>query len=69
MAKREYEVVVGNIGTVYEGHNKAAALRYFNTYVKHSKSGYGRAGGEPVTVMMDGDIFMEYVTPEEEDTE
>lgn len=67
MAKRDYEVIVGNIGTVYEGHNKAAALRYYETYVKHSKEQYGRASNEPVTVMMDGDIMVEYFPPTTED--
>lgn len=53
--KSEYSVVVGNIGTVYDGSNKTAALKAYNTYVKQSKSMVGRAGGEEVNLMQDGE--------------
>lgn len=46
--KKTYSVVVGNIGQVYRGGSKSAALKAFSTYVKQSKSGKGRAGGEGV---------------------
>lgn len=47
-----YEVVVGNIGTVHTGNNKAKANKMFNSYVRDSKSGYGRAAGEHVTMFI-----------------
>ncbi len=58
MAK--YEVVVGNIGTVYEGQNKDSARRAYGTYVRASQSGSGRGSGEDVTMFEDGEICREY---------
>ena len=39
--KHEYEVIVGNIGSVYMGLNSRIANQKFSTYVKQSKTGYG----------------------------
>lgn len=60
MIKSEYEVIVGNIGTVYSGPNSKIARKTFSTYVKQSKTGYGRAGGEDVTLMKDREIIKEH---------
>jgi hypothetical protein len=60
MKKAQYEVIVGNIGTVYSGTDKAEADRQFDTYVQASQAGCGRAGDEPVTMMKDGDIYQEW---------
>jgi len=59
-----YEVLVGNIGAVHKGSSKAKALSVYNTYVRQSKSGIGRAGGEEVTLWKDGDIIKEYAVRE-----
>lgn len=56
----KYEVIVGNIGTVYSGNNFMQASAKYATYVKQSKSGVGRAGGESVTLMHDGEIRKEH---------
>lgn len=56
-----YEVIVGNIGTVYSGTNGFEANTKFATYSGQSKSNYGRAAGEDVTIMKDGEITREYV--------
>jgi RNA-splicing ligase RtcB len=58
MAK--FEVVVGNIGTVYSGNNFMQAQTKYSTYVKQSHDEYGRAAGEPVTLFHNGDIRSEY---------
>lgn len=50
--KDTYQVVVGNVGTVYDGSNKEKALKDFNAYVAISKSGKGRAGGEDVCIIV-----------------
>lgn len=50
-----YEVIVGNIGTVHSGSNKSEALKHWREYVRQSKTGTGRAGHEPVTLMIDGE--------------
>lgn len=58
--KHNYEVVVGNIGTVYSGHSKAKATLEYNGYVRDSKFGPGRASGESVTLFIDGEIGRDY---------
>ena len=57
MSKPIYEVIVGNIGSVYQGTDAEEAQRKFSVYVKQSESCEGRAGGEEVTLMKDGDII------------
>lgn len=55
-----YEVIVGNIGTVYSGNIIAEATRKYTTYVQQSRSGRGRAGGESVILMKDGEPIKEH---------
>lgn len=57
----KHQVVVGNIGTVYGSDNGEVARREYFDYVKSSKSGKGRAGGEDVTWFKDGDINKEFL--------
>ena len=59
--KHEYEVICGNIGTVHTGAAIRAAEIHFDEYVAQSKSEYGRAAGESVTLMRDGEIHREYI--------
>lgn len=56
-----YEVIVGNIGTVYSGGSSIEANQIFLEYRKDSREGIGRAAGEDVTVMCDGEIKYEYI--------
>ena len=52
MAK--YQVIVGNVGTVYDGDDGAQALREFKESLDLSKnSEFGRFAGEEVTMMID----------------
>lgn len=60
----EYEVVVGNIGTVYRGPDESMALKKFEIYVAQSEEGYGRASGESVTILKDGDVWREHMGAE-----
>ena len=55
-----YEVIVGNIGTVYSGDDMAEAKSTYESYVADSKADYGRAGGEDVTLMVDGEPDSDY---------
>jgi hypothetical protein len=55
-----FQVIVGNIGTVYDGNNFMQASCKFSEYVKQSKTGYGRAGGEDVTLMHWGEPRKEH---------
>ena len=55
-----YEVIVGNIGRVHEGSDSYKAASIYNRYVDLSKEGYGRAAGETVTLLRDGEIVQEH---------
>jgi len=57
----QFEVIVGNIGTVYSGDNEATAREAWRSYRADSISHYGRASGEPVTLFVDGNILDEYL--------
>ncbi len=50
-----FEVIVGNVGTVYSGYSRQEAERKYDTYAAISRSGVGRAGNEEVTLMVDGE--------------
>ncbi len=52
-----YTVLVGNIGTVYDGPLLKQALEDYGEYKRQSISNYGRAAGEPVTLLKDGEII------------
>ena len=55
-----YEVIVGNVGSVYSGNNGFTANTKFQTYAGQSKAEYGRASGEDVTLLKNGEIAKEY---------
>jgi hypothetical protein len=55
-----FEVIVGNIGTVYSGPDAIEAENHYAEYIDQSKSGVGRAGGEEVYMMIDNEIDREY---------
>lgn len=54
MAK--YTVVVGNLGTTYDGNCVAEAHAAFDEHI----SNYGRAAAETVTLFEDGEPIEEY---------
>lgn len=60
---RKYEVIVGNIGTVFETDNKRAAQTVYEDYVERSKSNFGRGANQAVVMMFDGEIEAEYNPP------
>jgi len=45
-----FRVIVGNIGTVYDGPSRKEAGQHYREFVSQSKSDCGRAGGETVTM-------------------
>jgi hypothetical protein len=55
-----WEVIVGNIGMIYDGNSYAEALRDYDRYVIQSISGYGRASDEDVTLMGNGEPYKEH---------
>ena len=58
--KPRFQVIVGNIGTVYDGTSRTQADCDFETYVNFSRTGYGRAAGEPVYLFFHGDPIREH---------
>jgi hypothetical protein len=60
---RTYQVIVGNIGTVYTGTEEKNAVSIFQVYVHHSKQLSGRAAGEDVWILLrgEGEVYREYV--------
>ena len=56
----DYDVVVGNIGTVYSGTSQSAAMGKYDEFVRQSKTNSGRAGGEDVILFKNGQIVKEY---------
>ena len=55
-----YQVIVGNIGSVFIGENENKARQSFNECVKLSKNKYGRWAVEPVTLFKGDTIIKEY---------
>ncbi len=55
-----FQVIVGNIGTVYSGDDDDAARCQYEYYAEASAAGYGRAGGEDVVLMADDEIEREH---------
>jgi hypothetical protein len=58
--KNQYQLIVGNVGTVYEGTNGFNAIKDYNQYVKLSKESTGRVSGESVTLIRNDEIYREY---------
>lgn len=56
-----FQVIVGNIGTVYTGNSYTQAMAKFTAYVKQSISGTGRASGESVIVLHNGEPQHEHL--------
>ena len=61
-----YQVVVGNLGTVYDGADAETAYECFGEYCGLSEGKYGRCSGETVTLMCEGEIAEEF-TPSNRD--
>ena len=59
--KKQYSVIVGNVGTVLETANKNEAVKTYGEYKRISISGVGRAGGEDVTLICDDEPLYEYL--------
>lgn len=55
-----WEVIVGNVGTVYSGSEDLARVAYAQ-YVEYSEAPTGRCSGEAVTLMHDGEPVQEFV--------
>lgn len=57
-----YEVIVGNVGSVYHGESEKDADEMFESYVEASREMVGaRCFGEDVTLFADAEIEREHV--------
>ena len=56
-----WEVIVGNIGTVLNTENGFEAKQTYSAYKKQSESDHGRASGESVVLLKNGDIEWEHL--------
>ena len=57
---RKYEVIVGNVGVAYAGDSWHEALRVYGDYKRQSTRGYGRAAGEGVVLLRNGNVKFEH---------
>ena len=55
-----YEIVVGKIGAVYHGRDKAKADAIFDECVRRSERGSGETAHQPVTMFCDGNPCRNY---------
>ena len=55
-----YQVVVGNLGMVYDGEDWVTARDHFDSYKRISQEGRGRAGGESVVLFDNGEVIAEH---------
>jgi hypothetical protein len=55
-----YEVISGNIGRVYAGNRLKLAREAYAEYARQSEDGYGRAAGEDVLLLKDGEPLCAY---------
>lgn len=61
MSDARFEVIVGNVGTVYHGDDIEKARTIAATYIELSRGDSGRAAGESVTTLRDGAVIAEYI--------
>lgn len=55
-----YTVIVSNMGTLCDTYDRREAMDYFKSAVEEVSAPRGRASGESVTLMFDGEIIREY---------
>ena len=60
MEQSIFQVIVGNIGTVYEGNQLKQALIDYKEYIEQSKNNYGRVSQESVAIFKNGEPWKEY---------
>ena len=59
--KKQYIVIVGNVGAVFYSNNKKDAIAIYKEYVKISDSSGGRIGGEDVTLFCNDEPLCEHL--------
>jgi len=59
--KKQYSVIVKNVGTVFNSNTKKDAIATYKEYVKMSDSSKGRVGGEDVVLTCNDEPLYEYL--------
>ena len=59
--KKQYSVIVGNVGVVFNSNIKRDAVAIYKEYVKISDSSRGRIGGEGVVLFCDDEPLCEHL--------
>ena len=62
---KKYQVMVSNIGTVCDTDERGEALDSYIEYMRASRDGYGKTGGESVVLFNNGEIEREYPHPDD----
>lgn len=62
----KFEVIVGNVGTVYNGTRRHEAMSAYASYRLKSEVGEGRAGNESVALLCNGHVILEHVAKGDE---
>lgn len=60
----KYEIIVSNLGIVHAGNNKKEYLKEYRFYHKAVLSPFGRASGENIHGLINGQIDREYIKGE-----
>ena len=58
--KKQYSVIVGNVGTVLETTDRNEAIKTYGEYKRISIAGVGRVGSEDVTLFCDDEPSYEH---------
>jgi hypothetical protein len=61
-----FQLIVGNIGIVYDGDNEIHAKNQFNIYEYLSQERHGRYTGESVMLLKDDEILREHIGSQDE---
>jgi hypothetical protein len=57
----KYQIVVGNIGTVYDGNNWSHAYGDWRAYCDMVELPHGRSSGEAVALFIDGELEQQFI--------
>lgn len=69
MGKNHYQVIMSNVGIVYEGTNGFTAIKEYNSCIALSKNSLGRASGENVELLRNDEIMRIFVGSLEKEIE
>lgn len=60
---KTFQVIVSNVGTVYDGEDYDEALKTFHDYKAQSIANIGHAGSECVNMFENDEPVLDYIPP------